>query len=60
MFYKEKFFKNEVFKYDVDNIADKEIADINKEMIKSDTKRRLLEIKKLREVKKLKGFIILK
>ena len=56
MFYKEQFFKNEAFKYDVDNIEDKETAAINKEMRKLDTKRRLLEKQKIREVNKLKGF----
>ena len=55
IFYKEQFFKNEVFKYDVDNIEDPEIADINKEMKKLDTKRKLLEKQKIREVNKLKG-----
>ena len=54
-FYKELFFKNEVFHYDVDNIQDKEITQINKEMTKLDIKRRLTEKKKLKEVNALKG-----
>ena len=53
--YKEQFFKNEVFKYDVENIEDKEEKEINKEMNKLDCKRRLTEKKKLKEVNDLKG-----
>jgi len=56
LFYKEQFFKNEVFKYDVENIQDKEEREINKEMNKLDCKRRLTEKKKLKEVNDLKGF----
>ena len=54
-FYKEQFFKNEVFKYDVDNIQDKEVQEINHEINKLDVKRRLTEKKKLKEVNVLKG-----
>ena len=55
LFYKEQFFKDEVFKYDVENIQDKEEKEINKEMNKLDCKRRLTEKKKLKEVNDLKG-----
>ena len=55
LFYKEQFFKNEVFKYDVENIQDKEEKEIDKEMNKLDCKRRLTEKKKLKEVNDLKG-----
>ena len=55
LFYKEQFFKDEVFKYDVENIQDKEEKEINKEMTKLDCKRRLTEKKKLKEVNDLKG-----
>ena len=55
LFYKEQFFKDEVFKYDVENIEDKEEKEINKEMNKLDCKRRLTEKKKLKEVNDLKG-----
>ena len=55
LFYKEQFFKDEVFKYDVENIQDKEEKEIDKEMNKLDCKRRLTEKKKLKEVNDLKG-----
>ena len=55
LFYKEQFFKDEVFKYDVKNIQDKEEKEIDKEMTKLDCKRRLTEKKKLKEVNDLKG-----
>jgi hypothetical protein len=55
LFYKESFFKDTVFKYDVENIQDKEEKEINKEMNKLDCKRRLTEKKKLKEVNDLKG-----
>ena len=44
-----------MFKYDVDNIQDKEVEEINHEMNKLDVKRRLTEKKKLKEVNVLKG-----
>ena len=40
LFYKEQFFKNEVFKYDVNNIQDKEVQEINHEMNKLEVKRK--------------------
>jgi hypothetical protein len=46
LFYKEQFFKNDVFKYDVNNIEDKEEKEINREMHKLDVKRRLIAKKK--------------
>ena len=54
-FYKEQFLKNDVFKYDVENIKDKEIETINREMNKLDIKRKLIEKKKLKDVMELKG-----
>ena len=32
LFYKEQFFRNELFRYDAENIQDKEEEDINKQM----------------------------
>ena len=58
LFYKEQFFKNDVFKYDVNNIEDKEEKEINKEMHKLDVKRRLIAKKKEKEVNALKGLDI--
>ena len=55
LFYKEQFFRNELFRYDVENIQDKEEQDITKQMNKLDCKRRLKEKKKLKEVNDLKG-----
>ena len=55
LFYKEQFFRNELFRYDVENIQDKEEEDINKQMNKLDCKRRLTAKKKLKEVNDLKG-----
>ena len=55
LFYKEQFFKNDVFKYDVNNIEDKEEKEINREMNKLDVKRRLIAKKKEKEVNMLKG-----
>ena len=54
LFYKEQFFKNEVFLYDVENIEDKVEAEIEKEMNRLDVKRKLIEKKKLKEVNDLK------
>ena len=45
-FYKEQFFKNEVFNYDVSDIKDKEVEEINHEMNKLEAHRKLLEKKK--------------
>ena len=55
LFYKEQFFKNDVFKYDVNNIEDKEEKEINREMHKLDVKQRLIAKKKEKEVNALKG-----
>ena len=55
LFYKQQFFTDELFNYDVENIQDKEEKEINKEMNKLDWKRRLKEKKKLKEVNDLKG-----
>ena len=55
LFYKEQFFKNDVFKYDVNNIEDKEEKEINREMHKLDVKRKLIAKKKEKEVNALKG-----
>jgi len=55
LFYKEQFFRDELFRYDAENIQDKEEEDINKKMNKLDCKRRLTEKKKLKEVNDLKG-----
>ena len=55
LFYKEQFFRNELFRYDAENIKDKEEEDINKQMNKLECKRRLMEKKKLKEVNDLKG-----
>ncbi len=46
LFYKEQYLKNDVFKYDVENIKDEEVEKINKEMNKLDIKRKLIEKKK--------------
>ena len=55
LFYKEQFFTNDVFKYDVNSIEDKEEKEINREMHKLDVKRRLIAKKKEKEVLDLKG-----
>jgi hypothetical protein len=54
-FYKEQFFKDEAFTYDVINIEDPEEKEINHEMHKLDVKRKLIEKKKEKEVNVLKG-----
>ena len=46
LFYKEQFFKNDVFKCDFDNLKDKEVEKINKEIKKSDIKAKIIEKKK--------------
>ena len=55
LFYKEQYLKNDVFKYDVENIKDIETEKINKEMNKLDIKRKLIEKKKLKDVMELNG-----
>ena len=54
-FYKEQFFKDELFKYDAENLKDKEYEKIQKEMTKLDIKRKLKEKTKLKEVNEIKG-----
>ena len=55
IFYKEQFFKNDVFKYDVNNIQDKEVKEINHEMNKLEAKRKLIAKKKEKDVLISKG-----
>ena len=54
-FYKEQYFKDELFKYDAENLKDKEYEKIQKEMTKLDIKRKLKEKTKLKEVNEIKG-----
>ena len=54
-FYKEQFFKDEVFRYDINNIQDKEVQEINHEMNKLDVKRKLIAKKKEKDVLASKG-----
>ena len=54
-FYKEQFFTNDVFKYDVNNIQDKEVQEINHEMNKLEAKRNLIAKKKEKDVLVSKG-----
>ena len=54
-FYKEQFFKDDLFKYDGDNLKDKETEKIKKEMNKLDIKQKIKEKTKLKEVNELKG-----
>ena len=55
LFYKEQFFQNELFVYDVENIEDKVEAEIKKEMNRLDLKQKLIAKKKLKEVNDLKN-----
>ena len=52
-FYKEQFFKDDLFKYDGDNLKDKETEKIKKEMNKLDIKQKIKEKTKLKEVNEL-------
>ena len=54
-FYKEQFFKNEVFNYDVRDIKDKEVEEINHEMNKLEAHRKLLEKRKEKDAQEKKG-----
>ena len=54
-FYKEQFFKNDVFDLDYDEEHDKEDEDIKKEVKKMEFKKKLKEKRKLKEVNILKG-----
>ena len=55
LFYKEQFFQNELFVYDVENIEDKVEAEIKKEMTRLNLKQKLIAKKKLKEVNDLKN-----
>ena len=55
LFYKEQFFQNELFVYDVENIEDKVEAEIKKEMTRLNLKQKLIATKKLKEVNDLKN-----
>ena len=54
-FYKEQFFKNEVFNYDVSDIKDKEVEEINHEMNKLEAHRKLLAKRKEKDAQEKKG-----
>ena len=54
-FYKEQFFKDELFKYDAENLKDKEYEKIQKEINKLEVKRKLKEKRILKEVNEIKG-----
>ena len=54
-FYKEQFFKNEVFNYDVSDIKDKEVEEINHEMNKLEARRKLLAKRKEKDAQEKKG-----
>ena len=54
-FYKEQYYKNEVFNYDVSDIKDKEVEEINHEMNKLEAHRKLLAKKKEKDAVEKKG-----
>ena len=54
-FYKEQFFKNELFNYDVEDIKDKEVEEINHEMNKLEAHRKLLAKRKEKDAQEKKG-----
>ena len=54
-FYKEQYYKNEVFNYDVSDIKDKEVEEINHEMNKLEAHRKLVEKKKEKDAQEKKG-----
>ena len=54
-FYKEQYFKNDLFIDDVDIIKDEEVEKIKKEINKLEIKQKLKEKRKLKEVNDLKG-----
>ena len=58
LFYKEQFFQNELFVYDVENIENKVEAEIKKEMTRLNLKQKLIATKKLKEVNDLKNLDI--
>ena len=53
--YKETFFKDDLFKFDAENLKDKEDEKIKKEINKLEVKQKLKEKRKLKEVNDLKG-----
>lgn len=55
IFYEEQFFKDELFKYDAENLKDKEYEKIQNEINKLEIKTKLKEKKKLKEVNEIKG-----
>ena len=54
-FYKEQYYKNEVFNYDVSDIKDKEVEEINHEMNKLEAHRKLLAKRKEKDAQEKKG-----
>ena len=54
-FYKEQFFKNELFNYDVEDIKDKEVEEINHEMNKLEAHRKLVAKRKEKDAQEKKG-----
>ena len=54
-FYKEQFFKNDVFNFEYDNIHDREEEEIKKDVARMEIKKKLKEKKKLKDVNALKG-----
>ncbi len=54
-FYKEQNYKNEIFNYDVSNIKDKEVEEINHEINKLEAHRKLLTKRKEKDAVEKKG-----
>ena len=54
-FYKEQYYKNEVFNYDVSDIKDKEVEEINHEMNKLEAHRKLVAKRKEKDAQEKKG-----
>jgi Ni,Fe-hydrogenase I cytochrome b subunit len=54
-FYKEQFFRNDVFNLEYDNIHDKEEEDIKRDVKRMEIKKKLKEKRKLKDVNALKG-----
>lgn len=54
-FYKEQYYKNEVFNYNVSDIKDKEMEKINHEMNKLEAHRKLLPKRKEKDAVEKKG-----
>ena len=53
--YKETFFKDDLFRFDAENLKDKEAEKIKKEINKLEIKQKLKDKRKLKEVNDLKG-----